>query len=191
LNVREIVDLDARLFLDVRDRYDADLHTFMQFFTELGSIWSWFLLVPLLWIGRKKEVAVRLLFVLMAVVLIGYSMKYVIDRPRPYDVMPYIDPLLFEFDPSFPSGHTMTAFAGAVVLGARWHKALPPLLVMAAVIGFSRVYVGVHYPFDVFSGALIGILIGLLFDSIDMHEQVDWIDDHINKLTDPFDADRA
>jgi undecaprenyl-diphosphatase len=191
LNVREIVDLDARLFLDIHERYDADLHTLLQFFTELGSIWIWLLFIPLLWIGRKKDVAVRLLFALTAVVLIGYSMKYAIDRPRPYEVISYIDPLLFEFDPSFPSGHTMTAFAGAVVLGTRWRKALLPLLVLATVIGISRVYIGVHYPLDVFSGALIGILIGLLIDSLDMHEQVDWINDRLIKLADLFGADHA
>lgn len=188
--MREIADLDARLFLDVHEMYDADLNTFLQSFTELGSVWIWLIFVPLLWIGRKKDTAVKLLFALMAVILIGYTMKYAIDRPRPYEAMSYIDPLLLEFDPSFPSGHTMTAFVGAVALGTRWRKALPPLLALAAVIGFSRVYIGVHYPFDVLSGALIGILIGLLVSSLDTHEQVDWINDRLKKMADLFIGNR-
>jgi membrane-associated phospholipid phosphatase len=70
----------------------------------------------------------------------------------------------------------MTVFAGAVAVGKKWRKALIPLLVLAAAVGFSRVYIGVHFPYDVASGALIGILIGLVADSLDLIRMVDWID---------------
>lgn len=58
---------------------------------------------------------------------------------------------------SFPSGHTASAFAFAVVWLAQlgWRRAWP-LLGLAAVAGFSRIAVGAHWPVDVFGGALIG-----------------------------------
>lgn len=59
---------------------------------------------------------------------------------------------------SFPSGHTATTFALAAVVA--WHFPMwaVPLFLLAAVIGYSRVYVGVHFLSDVIAAALIGIL---------------------------------
>lgn len=62
---------------------------------------------------------------------------------------------------SFPSGHTSVAFACATVLTAIAPGLAAPLFVLAAAIGFSRLYVGVHYPLDVVGGAALGVLVGL------------------------------
>jgi undecaprenyl-diphosphatase len=62
---------------------------------------------------------------------------------------------------SFPSGHAASSFACAVVLAAclpRWRVAF---YVLAALIAFSRAYVGVHYPLDVIAGSVWGVVIGL------------------------------
>jgi undecaprenyl-diphosphatase len=63
---------------------------------------------------------------------------------------------------SFPSGHTTIAFACATVLAAAVPRAAPLLYLLALAIGFSRVYVGVHWPLDVVAGAAIGIATALL-----------------------------
>src|SRR5207248_6535143 len=63
-------------------------------------------------------------------------------------------------DPSMPSGHAMMAFAGAVVLAAVVPRLRWPLLVLAAGVAASRVYVGVHYPSDVLAGAVLGAAVG-------------------------------
>jgi membrane-associated phospholipid phosphatase len=60
---------------------------------------------------------------------------------------------------SFPSGHTAAAFAFAVGAGRELPSAAPPLLGLAALVGYSRVHTGVHYPGDVVAGALCGIAI--------------------------------
>lgn len=62
---------------------------------------------------------------------------------------------------SFPSGHAASSFACAVVLGAAAPRWRVPLYALAALIAFSRVYVGVHFPLDVLAGAVLGSLLGL------------------------------
>jgi undecaprenyl-diphosphatase len=63
---------------------------------------------------------------------------------------------------SFPSGHAMTAFAGATMLAAYLPRYRVPLLALAALIALSRLYNGVHYPTDVLVGAATGVAIALL-----------------------------
>jgi undecaprenyl-diphosphatase len=58
---------------------------------------------------------------------------------------------------SFPSGHTATAVAGAIVLSYFVPQAAPLFALLAALIAYSRLYVGVHYPLDVLAGAAIGL----------------------------------
>lgn len=60
----------------------------------------------------------------------------------------------------FPSNHAANAFAGATVLGMAEPPLLAPALGIAALVAYSRVYVGAHYPWDVFAGALLGLLLG-------------------------------
>jgi undecaprenyl-diphosphatase len=63
---------------------------------------------------------------------------------------------------SFPSGHTATATAAAVVLSALVPRLTPVFVLLAAAIAYSRVYVGVHYPLDLLGGAVIGAATALL-----------------------------
>lgn len=61
---------------------------------------------------------------------------------------------------SFPSGHTASAFAFASAVGEVAPRAWAPLHLTAALVGYSRVHTGVHYPSDVAAGALLGTLCG-------------------------------
>jgi undecaprenyl-diphosphatase len=98
----------------------------------------------------------------LAAGLISYGIRQGVGRHRPPVVHPHPAPLVSTpHSGSFPSGHTSAAFACAVVLAGFAPKLAAPLFVLAAAIGFSRIYVGVHYPLDVIGGAALGVLIGL------------------------------
>ncbi len=96
----------------------------------------------------------------IAALAISSVMKYAINRPRPYDKYPNdIEAYRQEGSPSFPSGHTSSAFALATSLSLNypnWYVAVPSFL-WATGVGYSRMSLGVHYPSDVLCGALVGI----------------------------------
>lgn len=98
--------------------------------------------------------------------------KHAFDRPRPllalYDVRLVGDPL---FVHSFPSGHTMTAFALMTALAATLPRMRWLFWTVAAMTGLSRIYLGLHFPLDVICGAAIGGLIGRLAARLVMRTQ--------------------
>jgi undecaprenyl-diphosphatase len=124
----------------------------------------------LVWIalGLLAAVVLRrppIFFVVMAGVfladLLALGLKALTSRSRPYIRNPDQDPLLgATLDLSLPSGHASTSFAGATMLARYAPRFAIPLYALAAGIGWSRVYVGVHYPFDVFAGAVLGVVVG-------------------------------
>ena len=90
-------------------------------------------------------------------------LKELVDRLRPALADPAVTTLVTTPDsPSFPSGHATTSFAAAAAVGALHPRLRLPLLALAALVGFSRVYLGVHYWLDVLAGAALGIALGLL-----------------------------
>ena len=89
--------------------------------------------------------------------LLTMGLKPIVDRPRPFETHTEVDPLLGgTLGSSLPSGHAATSFAGAVVLGYLFPRGLPFVMLLAAAIAFSRVYLRVHYPSDVLAGAALG-----------------------------------
>jgi len=90
--------------------------------------------------------------------VVTYSLKYGVDRPRPYETYADIVPKAMEDSPSFPSGHTSGAFTTATYVSLaypRWYVIVPSYA-WATTVGYSRLHLGVHYPSDVFAGAIIG-----------------------------------
>jgi membrane-associated phospholipid phosphatase len=115
------------------------------------------------------SLAVRLGFVFTAVALpslVTTLVKRVIGRARPLrgDGSDFaFDPFAFRADfTSLPSGHSTTAFAAAVALGALFPRARPWLWAYACIIALSRVVITTHYPSDVIMGAVIGAFGALL-----------------------------
>ena len=90
------------------------------------------------------------------------ALKVWVGRDRPPLSDPIPEPLVeLPSTSSFPSGHATVSFACATVLALAVPRFRAPLFALAALIAFSRVYVGVHYPFDVLAGAVLGLLLGV------------------------------
>jgi undecaprenyl-diphosphatase len=131
---------------------------------KLGLIWALMALVLGLLLRRGLRPAIVLagvtLLTTFAADSVSFGIKDLVNRTRPADAHAQIHPLYVVHSSSFPAGHAATAFAGATLLSYFAPRLTPLFVVIAAAIGLSRVYVGVHYPTDVLAGAAIGVLVG-------------------------------
>jgi undecaprenyl-diphosphatase len=124
---------------------------------SFGAVWL-AIAVALALAWRRPEVFVWTLAAYLATELTTDALKAATSRPRPD-----VDTLVSRpHSSSFPSGHAATSFACATVLASFVPSWRVPLYVLAALIAWSRTYVGVHYPLDVLAGAAWGVLVGWL-----------------------------
>jgi membrane-associated phospholipid phosphatase len=95
---------------------------------------------------------------LFASTLISTGLKYGIDRPRPFDTYADIQKETSADSPSFPSGHSSSAFSTATSLSLAFPKwyVIAPSYAWASAVAYSRMNLGVHYPSDVMVGIFIG-----------------------------------
>jgi len=87
-----------------------------------------------------------------------FGIKAIANKPRPHEYDPTLIALKNAKNSSFPSGHTAEAFANATSLTLvthKWYVAVPAYA-WAGLVGYSRLYLGVHYPSDVIAGAFVG-----------------------------------
>jgi undecaprenyl-diphosphatase len=97
----------------------------------------------------------------LAGALVFTQLKRHTRRRRPCDLEPHCWATLLPPDQfSFPSGHTITAFAVAVSVGLFYPSLLPALLFCACNVGVSRVVLGMHFLSDVLVGAFLGTILG-------------------------------
>ena len=171
----EMIKYNISMFYFINNGLQGSiLNTLMPILTDFGSLIAWCLVCVALYIfgGRKgKKVAILGLIALFLSNVAVYFLKYIVAEPRPFLVLSHVHQLIPENEIySFPSGHTASSFAAATVIGLKYRfkiknikfRLIYPLIAFAAVIGFSRIYIGVHYPLDVISGALIGTAFALL-----------------------------
>lgn len=163
----EIMRLDAAAFEFVnRSLANPVLDYVLWVATLLGNgaiqgafiIWLWIVGRP----AGGARVGTLCFWALLLSTALAQGLKHIFHRPRPLLVLSnvrlLVDPL---YSNSFSSGHTATTFALATIISANYPKCRWAAWTIAAFVGISRVYVGVHFPSDILASAVIGIASGL------------------------------
>ena len=159
-----IQQFDDRIMINLANHRTPETTNFMMFlstsfkYVELG--------IPAgLFIGGvasgDKEMRQNALYVgSSTVVSIGLTLlaKHLVKRPRPFIKNINIIPVYRPTSTSFPSGHTSSTFAPATALSIAYPKwyVIAPSFLWSGAVGYSRMYLGVHYPTDVAAGAILG-----------------------------------
>lgn len=153
-------------FLQWADRWWSlpFLDDLLPWLTYLGSHFAVILFILLSFIITKKRKVFRHLLLLYGIQsAVIYTLKFLIQRERPFFYLGIGDKLSKGpgeiLDPSFPSAHAAFSFMMATVL-SRWFPQYRMFFyILAGFVGWSRIYLGLHYPTDIFMGALLGYLI--------------------------------
>ena len=164
-----IIDLDQQLFLYINGLvgqstfFDAVARStvneyFVPTLISLFLLGMWFY-----WDSSKekdknqKSVVVSVFAVALASLVVVSLLNYFFDRPRPFEILD-INLLFYKpTDPSFPSNSTVVAFSLATSVFLANKRIGIITLLLASFYGFVRIFVGVHFPLDVLTGAVIGI----------------------------------
>ena len=177
-------ETDGRILLWIQEHLRNDTLTpLVKGVTYLGNYGALMIAacIVLMIIPKTRKLGLICTAAMVVNVIVNNVMlKNIFDRTRPYEVVDGLRCIVAKpLDPSFPSGHTSASFSvGSVIFGEVPRKIGAAVLVLCAMIAFSRLYVGVHYPSDIVAGALVGTLCGLLFTWILLR----WLDRPASKL---------
>jgi membrane-associated phospholipid phosphatase len=165
----ELVKVDTRLFHTIASSHTPWLDETLPRLTRAANNSAIWIAIAggLAAFGghRGKRAALRGLgSIAVTSAFVNLLVKHLVRRPRPsLGRVPMARRLHRQpLTTSFPSGHAASAAAFAVGASSEVPQARIPLAALAAGVGYSRTYVGVHYPFDVLTGAAVGASIAML-----------------------------
>ena len=135
-------------------------HT-LPWLTYLGSHFAFILFIILSWVITRQRKVLRYLIFLYAIQsAVIYGLKFLIERQRPILFLDMASKLSKGpgeiLDPSFPSAHAVFSFTMATLLSHWFPRYRIIFLIVAGFVGWTRIYLGLHYPTDVIAGAILG-----------------------------------
>ena len=162
---------DRHAFLDVNKfaRHTSWLHGFMEFFAKYGVVFLAVALVAGWWISRRSSssrgvtTSVWGVFAALIALAIAQPISHAVNETRPFVAIPSALTLIHHStDAGFPSDHATAAGAvAAALVFVSWRVGVVAW-VIALLLAFSRVYVGVHYPQDVLAGLALGAAVACI-----------------------------
>ncbi|MDB5219118.1 MAG: Phosphoesterase, PA-phosphatase related protein [Myxococcaceae bacterium] len=174
-----MIAFDVRVFRWLHQSFsEGGWLALMCVLTVIGSGWGALLILPLFASPRTRRFAGSLSAVLGVTAVIVFALKAIIQRRRPYLVLDGVRALVFEAPTDFscPSGHAAGSFAFATFVAVvlvrhamRQPKKKKRRIILATValvvalgVAMSRCVLGVHFPIDVFAGAIVGSALGTM-----------------------------
>jgi len=140
----------------------------LPWLTYFGSHFAAIFFILLTWILTKRKKILRpllLLYGIQSVVI--YGLKFLVKRERPLFFLEMASKLSVSpgeiLDPGFPSAHATFSFMMATLLANRFPRYRVIFFIGAAFVGWTRIYLGLHYPTDVIAGGLLGYGITKLY----------------------------
>ncbi len=167
-----IINFDWSIFKFFEQLWNPVLNVIMSVITYLGDDGIFWIVLGLIMLIPKKTRKYgfyMLAGIAVAGALNNIVIKNIVCRPRPFNFTDW--PEAFNFPNivakptswSFPSGHTSSSFGAAFPMLMRAKKKYGiPAMILALLIGISRIYVHVHYPTDIIAGIIVGILAGFV-----------------------------
>ncbi len=167
--LQKAVEIDTNLFFLLNTKAQNVVFDFLMPILTNLDYWRIpliLLAISLLVFGKKRErIAVLLLVfgITLSDQVCNSLLKPLVARARPCNVLENVH-LLVDCTKalSFPSSHATNIFTGMILFSFVYRKLSVPFLLIAALVAYSRVYVGVHYPFDVLAGTILGFLCALI-----------------------------
>ena len=152
----------------LQEIHNPILDSIMLFITSLGDDgWIWLAIGIVCLIFKKhRKMGLQLLLSMLCTYILGnLILKNIFARPRPCDIDTAVTLLLNRpHGHSFPSGHSINSMVAAVALFLNKKKNGIPAVIIATLIGFSRLYLFEHFPTDVLGGFIIAILVAIGVD---------------------------
>jgi undecaprenyl-diphosphatase len=166
-----VSQIDVRLFFAIHHALSGWIAP-LAVLSAIGGGWGALVLFPLLAAQRTRRMAQSLAGVLVITTLLVFGLKFLFARARPCACLDGVHALVFAqpTDFSFPSGHAAGSFAFAVFIAmtlvksptpSRWLGAIA-LILFALGVALSRIALGVHFPGDVFAGAILGSTVAVI-----------------------------
>lgn len=152
--------VDRELLISLSKYHNGFLDVFSLLLNQFGSQILWLAVALVFFIVRRRVWALTVILGLALDAVVANTLKLVVGRPRPVEVIESLRVLETGLGPSFPSGHAERAFLASVLLGGFRPRLRILWYAVAGLSSFARIYLGAHFPTDVMAGALNGVILG-------------------------------